>query len=387
MGSLRSASWLPYVPFLLHQVADGNDVVADAFIRPTFRGIPPEIDNTAAWASLWCYSEGRFADRAGVEADRAAHPRLVDPEARDLVPALCAAWHDPLTDRVDRTPVTSDVPTLLLSGQFDPATPPQLAELAAETLSRSYSFVVPMAGHGVGVDTGCVRDLIRVFLNEPDENPSSVCFPIADRDRTEFRTIFLNRGMRMQTTDRIDSTGAVKVRVLAYGMLVTLLMHLSTLAAWLSSATIRRIRPVVGSAPPRVTRARMTAAAVIVISIGFCWAVRATEEGLLFIVLELAFLLWFPNWLFSLLLNVFLAPDALRLLSDPLVSNFGYYAWVRPLFVIPYLTAGATVYVLYLAFRSWRERWWSRLGRVHYSIVAITLAWYPFQLLYWGFIP
>ena len=49
----------------------------------------------------------------------------------------------------------SDIPTLLLSGQFDPATPPRFADIAAETLSNSYSFVVPMAGHGVGLDTSC----------------------------------------------------------------------------------------------------------------------------------------------------------------------------------------------------------------------------------------
>ena len=43
------------------------------------------------------------------------------------------------------------------------------------------------------------------------------------------------------------------------------------------------------------------------------------------------------------------------------------------------------MYVLYLAIRSWRKRWWTGLGRVHYSSVAITLAWYPFHLVYTGY--
>ena len=82
-------------------------------------------------------------------------------------------------------------------------------------------------------------------------------------------------------------------------------------------------------------------------------------------------------------------------MTDRVVRNFGYYPWTRPLFVIPYLTAAATGYVLYLAFQSWRERWrspwrekwWQWLGRVHYSIVAVSLAWYPVLLVASGLIP
>ena len=41
---------------------------------------------------------------------------------------------------------------------------------------------------------------------------------------------------------------------------------------------------------------------------------------------------------------------------------------------------------MYRAFRSWRKKWWTGLGRVHYSIVAITLVWYPFHLFASGYI-
>ena len=76
------------------------------------------------------------------------------------------------------------------------------------------------------------------------------------------------------------------------------------------------------------------------------------------------------------------------LLTGEVVRHFGYYSWARPLlFSIPYVTAAATVYVLYLALRSWRKKWWTTLGHGHYSVVAITLAWYPFQMVYAGFVP
>ena len=79
-------------------------------------------------------------------------------------------------------------------------------------------------------------------------------------------------------------------------------------------------------------------------------------------------------------------PAPADLLTNDVLDDFGYYAWVRPLFAIPYLTAAVTVVVLYLAYRSWREGWWSWRGRAHFAAVALSLAWYPWHLWSWGFI-
>ena len=114
MESLRGHSWIPYVPFLVHRIANGDDEVADSFVG-SMASWTTLMDNSAAWASLLCHAEGRFADRRGILGDRTAHPRMVDPDKPDLVPALCAAWHDPTVEPMDRNPVASDIPTLLLS--------------------------------------------------------------------------------------------------------------------------------------------------------------------------------------------------------------------------------------------------------------------------------
>ena len=126
---------------------------------------------------------------------------------------------------------------------------------------------------------------------------------------------------------------------------------------------------------------RITVAAILALSVGVWWSVRAAEE---FLVVFLTSGL--PDGTKRLLSFAVDGPDEMRWLTDDVVRDFGYYGWVMPLFYIPYLLAAATTYVLYLAFRSWREKWWTGLGRVHYTIVAITLAWYPFHLYASGFI-
>ena len=390
LESLRSDSWIPYLPFLLHRIAGGDSFVAWAFIDPQNRSAGRPTENPAAGASLLCDADGRFADLSGVLADRAAHPRMVDPEAPDLVPALCAAWHDPTVGPADRTPVASDIPTLLLSGEFDPTTPPRWADLAAETLSRSHSFVVPMAGHGVGMDTPCGRKLAGAFLHAPGADPSPACSP-RDQKRSGFRTIFLHHPMskwgfnmwHSHSAGTADTTRTTIVprTTLVLGVLFILVLHLSALIVWPTGAVIRRIASGADVPAPRVGYPRVTAAAIIALSAGFWWSMRAAEEFLLLLLTHRL-----PHWMSRLLFSALNAPDELGWLADEVARNFGYYSWVLPLFYIPYLTAAATVYVLYLAYRSWRKKWWTRLGRMHYSIVAITLVWYPFHLFASGYI-
>ncbi len=60
-------------------------------------------------------------------------------------------------------PATSDIPTLLFSGTFDPVTPPSQGVLAAKTLSQSKHVVVSGMGHIVSIHP-CSRRLMSKFI-------------------------------------------------------------------------------------------------------------------------------------------------------------------------------------------------------------------------------
>ncbi|MGL5046134.1 MAG: alpha/beta hydrolase [Shewanella sp.] len=73
--------------------------------------------------------------------------------------ATCAVWKVPAVDASFSEPISSDIPTLLLSGEIDPATPPSWGELAMEKLTNAKHFVAPYATHGVAYQS-CAKDLI-----------------------------------------------------------------------------------------------------------------------------------------------------------------------------------------------------------------------------------
>jgi acetyl esterase/lipase len=66
-----------------------------------------------------------------------------------------------------KTPVASDKPVLLLSGDFDPITPPAYADrVAAEGLRNSVHVVGRGQGHGL-ITVGCVPRILRAFIETP----------------------------------------------------------------------------------------------------------------------------------------------------------------------------------------------------------------------------
>ena len=87
----------------------------------------------------------------------------------------CALWPvESLPASVD-DPVVSDIPTLLLSGRFDPITPPAFAQAAAAGLSNATTLLDPTASHGVAFFSPCVNGIIGDFLDDPSNVPDSSC--------------------------------------------------------------------------------------------------------------------------------------------------------------------------------------------------------------------
>ena len=90
--------------------------------------------------------------------------------------ASCQIWGVKPVPAIQKEPVTSSIPTLILQGEYDPVTPPTNGMLAAQTLSRSYFFLFPGVGHGVNSPTStCPHDIISAFVANPTEKPDASC--------------------------------------------------------------------------------------------------------------------------------------------------------------------------------------------------------------------
>jgi pimeloyl-ACP methyl ester carboxylesterase len=93
---------------------------------------------------------------------------------------ICHQWPKGITDDDLREPLTTDVPTLVLSGAEDPITPPDYGERVSARLPNSVHLVGAGQGHGM-LSRGCVPRLIGEFVSHAD--PSRLDGSCVDRLR------------------------------------------------------------------------------------------------------------------------------------------------------------------------------------------------------------
>jgi pimeloyl-ACP methyl ester carboxylesterase len=150
---------LGLLPHLVHAASERRDLAGLAALSVFIADqLSASIDN-ALQSSVLCAEDWPFFT---AELARA----LTGPYGRREVEALgraCAAWPHRRTAPEFKQPVRSSVPTLLLSGELDPVTPPAGADRAQRTLPVSLHVVAPGQGHGV-IARGCVPELAARFV-------------------------------------------------------------------------------------------------------------------------------------------------------------------------------------------------------------------------------
>lgn len=79
--------------------------------------------------------------------------------------AACAEWPRGKVPATHRQPTRSAIPTLILSGELDPVTPPAGGDEVARGLSKGVHVVIRNNGHPIGNAEACIGQMIGAFLD------------------------------------------------------------------------------------------------------------------------------------------------------------------------------------------------------------------------------
>jgi pimeloyl-ACP methyl ester carboxylesterase len=157
-----SATQASLLPALIHRATQGTFAPLAAQTIMSARQVGDQLAS-GMQNTVICSEDVPFFDAAGI--DPAAISRTY--QGADQLSALqeiCKLWPRGPVDADLHTPLQTDIPTLLLSGEADPVTPPADAERAARGLARHRHLVLSGEGHGQAA-TGCVPKLMAEFLD------------------------------------------------------------------------------------------------------------------------------------------------------------------------------------------------------------------------------
>ena len=162
---MYSAESARKIPMMIHRAAQGDfgpflkDVIPDDRSRPDFIA-------DGMYLSVTCAEDVPFIDQNEAVKANAGNPfgnYRVDQQTR-----ACGMWPQGKIPAGYHDPVSSDAPTLIISGQLDPVTPPERGEEVASHLPNSQHIVVEHGAHGLEglINVDCLDKVILEFLAE-----------------------------------------------------------------------------------------------------------------------------------------------------------------------------------------------------------------------------
>ena len=166
---------IPVLPRMIFQVRDHNYTLLSQIYGTV------EFDNTSSDGMFYsdeCSEDWDFLTQHDIAAAMQGITSQIQPALQgdlQLEYDACRLWHVQQSPSAQKQPVVSDIPTLVLSDEYDPITPPAYGKLTAQTLKNSYYFLFPGLGHGAEYNSACVDSIISAFDDHPTQKPSDAC--------------------------------------------------------------------------------------------------------------------------------------------------------------------------------------------------------------------
>lgn len=149
------------LPLELHEAAQGRYESLMALAKLLTRTIGGQIMH-GMQLSVMCTE-----DAGEMVVDEADRDSLIGVNLITTMQAQCEAWPKGERPAGFREPLSGPVPVLVLSGEFDPVTPPHYGDQIAKTLPNARHLVVRGQGHNV-LPVGCLPKLFAAFVASGD---------------------------------------------------------------------------------------------------------------------------------------------------------------------------------------------------------------------------
>ncbi|HEY42857.1 MAG TPA: alpha/beta fold hydrolase [Anaerolineae bacterium] len=165
---------LPSLPELINDIAAGEYGLLSAIQSSLiFRmEIADGMYKSVICSELVDFTAQDFADPEGLYPPVV---RVMQGLLGEIWIFTCEVWDVEMLDESVKTSVQSDIPTLLLAGEFDPTVPPSMADVASEAMSKAYIYTFPGVGHGVLGTSECVTSIMLEFLADSSRAPDASC--------------------------------------------------------------------------------------------------------------------------------------------------------------------------------------------------------------------
>lgn len=161
--SLYSPEMSSLLPLTIHAAFNEKDYTSIAASALAFEEALRDGMSYGMHNAVMCTEDIPFHEPDKNPASQDREPYLGN-EFLSSMQTICSVWPEGKIDDDFKLPVVSQVPTLILSGENDPVTPPAYGDLLLDGLANSSHLVGQHQGHGI-VHRGCFSRIFSDFLS------------------------------------------------------------------------------------------------------------------------------------------------------------------------------------------------------------------------------
>ncbi|GAB1309000.1 alpha/beta fold hydrolase [Urechidicola sp. KH5] len=175
--SSASTGGVPNIPLEINKILNNDLSSIKKQLQYLFQE-PGEGIGKGMRLSVWCAEENPFNSQEKIIVETNKYP-----EVRGLSPAvfdneICKIWGVKKVSEIENRAISSDIPVLLISGEYDEATPVKWAEQMTQNLTNSHHLIFKGWKHGPTTNWSnpCAMQAANVFFNNPTKKPNPECF-------------------------------------------------------------------------------------------------------------------------------------------------------------------------------------------------------------------
>jgi pimeloyl-ACP methyl ester carboxylesterase len=128
--------------------------------------------------SVWCSEEFPFNSKKNSSSAQAYSSGIKSNTFSVFPEEVCREWKVTKAKASENKAIKSNIPTLIISGEYDPDTPTQWAKQLANQLVNSYYLEFKGMSHtpSQNWDNNCAMDVAEAFFNNPLQSPGTACY-------------------------------------------------------------------------------------------------------------------------------------------------------------------------------------------------------------------
>lgn len=128
--------------------------------------------------SVWCAEEYPFNTQEKIREETNRYPQTEGLSPAVFDSSICSIWSVVPQPQTENQAVESDIPVLLISGEYDNETPPKWAAAMRKNLKNSYHLIFKGWKHTPTTNWGnpCGMQVANAFFNNPGVEPVPDCF-------------------------------------------------------------------------------------------------------------------------------------------------------------------------------------------------------------------